>query len=140
MIIASIIKTGLLLTMRSGNLCDETSLDLAILFDSFNFKLDVTNSICLSAATSVSSFYPRVALVQKQPPEVFCKKGVLKAYIFVKKETLTRVFSCEIPVAASHLRWLLHTSSGCFTSPVAASVEKLYYSYYYFFTWIRLKH
>ena len=26
---------------------------------------------------------------QKQPPEVFCKKGVLK------KETLAQVFSCE---------------------------------------------
>ena len=59
--------------------------------------------------------------IQKQPPEVFCKKGVLtdfakftgkhlcqslflnkverpgglKAYNFIKKETLAQVFSCE---------------------------------------------
>ena len=75
---------------------------------------------------------------EKQPPQVFCKKGVLRDFAkftgkhlcyspflnkiagmacnFIKKETLTRVFSCEFceitkntfsertrPVAASHM-------------------------------------
>ena len=31
----------------------------------------------------------------KQPLEVFYKKGFLKASNFIKKETLTQVFSCE---------------------------------------------
>ena len=39
---------------------------------------------------------------QKKPPEVFCKKGVLRNFteftgkhLFIKKETLAQVFSCE---------------------------------------------
>ena len=36
--------------------------------------------------------------VQKQPQEVFCKKGVLENFEtcnFIKKETLAQVFYCE---------------------------------------------
>ena len=63
------------------------------------------------------SFWERSSITQKQPPEVYYKKGVLKnfakltgkhlcqslflnkaastAYNFIKKETLAQVFSCE---------------------------------------------
>ena len=47
-------------------------------------------------------FYEQVrSRKRKQPPEVFYRKGFLKdsqnskAFSFIKKETLTQVFSCE---------------------------------------------
>ena len=70
---------------------------------------------------------------QKQPPEVFYKKGILKnfakftekdlrqslffnkvaGYSFIKKETIAQMFSCEFceifknTFFTEHLRWLL---------------------------------
>ena len=67
---------------------------------------------------------------QKQPPEVFCKKGVLRNFVkftgkhlrqslrlqpcnFIKKETLAQVLSCEFykisksTFFTEHLWWLL---------------------------------
>ena len=45
---------------------------------------------------------------------VSCKKGVLKSFVFIKKDTLTLVFSCEFkrtPFIIEHL-WLLLKYNG----------------------------
>ena len=51
---------------------------------------------------------------QKQPPEMFCKKGVLKN-LFIKKETPKQVLSskfCEIPWSTIFTEQLLVPASG----------------------------
>ena len=45
-----------------------------------NLFLYSNNSVCV------------IGKIQKQPPEVFCNA---EAWNFIKKETLTEVFSCE---------------------------------------------
>ena len=73
---------------------------------------------------------------QKQPPEVFCKKGVLRNFAsftgrhlcqslffnkvaggacnFVKKETLAQMFSCEFCEISKYTFFLQNASGGCF--------------------------
>ena len=68
-------------------------------------------------------------IVQKQPPEMFCKKGVLRDFAkftgnnlcqacnFIKKETLAQVFSsefCEISKNTFFTEHLWATASDCF--------------------------
>ena len=73
-----------------------------------------------------------IFIFRSRRPEVFCKKGVLKIFAkftgkhmcgacnFIKKETLTQVFSCEFCEISKHTfftehRWLLlyFVSSDC---------------------------
>ena len=62
--------------------------------------------------------------LQKQPPEVFCKKGVLKNFkiftgkhlwwsLFFNKVTLTQVFSCEYSGIFKHLFGRTSDNSCC---------------------------
>ena len=58
---------------------------------------------------------------QKQPPEVFFEKGVLKGLLrrldacnFITKETLARFFSCEFCQISKNTFFLQNTSGVCF--------------------------
>ena len=73
-------------------------------------------------------------LKKKQPPEVFCKNGVLRNFakftgkhlyhslffnkvaglFFCKKETVAQMFSCEFCEISKRHLLLQNTSGGCF--------------------------
>ena len=54
-------------------------------------------------------------IIQKQPPEVLYKKGVLEVWNFIKREALAQVFSfefCEIFMNTFLTEYLRTTASG----------------------------
>ena len=72
----------------------------------------------------ITYFFRIFHYTQKQSLEVFHKKGVLKTYDFIKKETPTQVFSCKFGeifknnYSEEHLRWLLLYTREVTSTPV----------------------
>ena len=78
-------------------------------------------------------YYYQIFNIERQPTESFCEKGVLgnfrpEACIFIKKETLVHVFSCEICEISKntflHKTPLVAASQYC-----TAHMEKIYKYY-----------
>ena len=72
----------------------------------------------------ITDFFRIFHYTQKQSLEAFRKKGVLKTYNFIKKETPTQVLSCKFgkifknSYSEEHLRWLLLYTTEVTSTPV----------------------
>ena len=88
--------------------CNLTSLSYGMTVDfvPFNYSFEICVELNFTPKNCTYSSFKRnetwKALIQKQPPEVFCKKGILRNFakftgkhMCQKKETLAQVFSCE---------------------------------------------
>ena len=72
----------------------------------------------------ITDFFKIFHYTQKQSLEALHKKGVLKTYDFIKKETPTQVFFCKFgeifknSYSEEHLRWLLLYTREVTSTPV----------------------